>query len=389
VVIAAGAPRAAGQPLPTGPVSAFDGQLSIGAEVVATIGERDETAYFNYTDYERNVFRMVRLALAAAWTPVERVALVAEVRTEDFDRVRPYAAYIRVRPWRTVPLDIQAGRIPPAFGAFGRRAYHVENPLIGYPLAYQYLVALRSDAVPATTDDLARMRGRGWQLDFPVGSPYPAPGIPLVSGFRWDTGVEAHWQSQGLELTGAVTVGTLSEPRLPDNNDGLQVSGRVAIHPLVGLTIGSSAARGEWLSTDVKSLLPDRDRSYAQTTLGGDAEYSWSYWLLRGELVWTRFDVPFVAEARVEPLDSLGMWIEARYRLTPRVAIAGRFDRLTFSELDATRSTWDAPVDRVEGNVTWYFQRNVIGRLAVQHDVRDGGRVRRKTYVAAQLAYWF
>jgi hypothetical protein len=25
----------------------------------------------------------------------------------------------------------------------------------------------------------------------------------------------------------------------------------------------------------------------------------------------------------------------------------------------------------------------------VQHDVRDGGRIRRKTYVAGQLAYWF
>jgi hypothetical protein len=382
--------RGLAQTLPAGPVTALEGRLSVGGEVVATIGERDEAAYFNYTDYEHNVFRMVRLALSAAWRPFERVALVAEVRTEDFDYVRPYAAYVRVRPWRSVPLDIQAGRIPPAFGAFGRRAYYADNPLIGYPLAYQYLVALRSDAVPATADDLLRMRGRGWQLTYPIGSHEPAPGVPLVSGFRWDTGIEAHWSTRRLELTGAVTVGTLSEPRLPDNNDGPQVSGRIAVHPVVGLTLGSSVARGDWLSSSVKSLLPDPDRSYAQTTVGADAEYSRDHWLIRGELVWTRFDVPFAASGQVVPLDALGTWIEGRYRLTPRISVAARLDRLGFSKLDeALPVTWDAPVDRVEGDVSYYFQRNLVGRVAVQHDTRDGGRIRSRTYVAGQLAYWF
>ena len=41
------------------------------------------------------------------------------------------------------------------FGAFARRTYANDNPLIGYPLAYQYLTSLRPDAVPATADALA------------------------------------------------------------------------------------------------------------------------------------------------------------------------------------------------------------------------------------------
>ena len=55
------------QTLPAGPVSLFEGQLAVGAEVTATFGAADEDAFFNYTDYEHNVLRMFRMGLSAAW----------------------------------------------------------------------------------------------------------------------------------------------------------------------------------------------------------------------------------------------------------------------------------------------------------------------------------
>jgi hypothetical protein len=51
--------------------------------------------------------------------------------------------------------------------------------------------------------------------------------------------------------------------------------------------------------------------------------------------------------------------------------------------------TWDAPVWRVEGDVGYYFRRNLVGRFAVQYNDRDGGRVRTRTFVSGQIAYWF
>ncbi len=156
------------QPLPAGPVSAFDGRLAVGAEIVGTVGAEDDDAFFNYTDYEHNTLRMFRVALSASWRPVSRVAVVGEVRSEDLELVRAYAAYVRVRPWSNHPFDVQFGRIPPSFGAFGRRGYQgTDNPLIGYPLAYQYLTSLRPDAAPATVADLLFMRGRGWRASYP------------------------------------------------------------------------------------------------------------------------------------------------------------------------------------------------------------------------------
>lgn len=382
----------AAQTLPTGPFTALDGQLAVSGEAVATLGDRDQVAFFNYTDYEHNVLRMIRIALSAAWRPAERIALVGEMRSEDFDGVRAYAAYVRVRPWQSRALDIQVGRIPPSFGAFGRRAYSADNPIVGYPLAYQYLTSLRPDAVPTTVDDLLRMRARGWRPFYPVGSFEAATGVPLVSAFRWDTGVQAHWSARPVEVTGAVTVGTLSDPRVRDNNDGLQLSGRFALHPVPGLVLGTSGARGAWLSEEVEHLLGSERGSHAQTAWGADAEYSRAYWLVRAEMVWSWWNVPLAGSGRSQTLDALAMWVDGRYRLTPRVTLAGRLDRLGFSRVTPPAGPavpWDAPIVRVEASVSYYLQRNLVARLAVQHNDRDAGRVQRRTYLAGQLAYWF
>jgi len=385
--------EASAQPLPSTPVTAFDGRLVVGAEVVATVGDPDDIAFFNYTDYEHNTLRMFRVALAASWRPARRLAVVGEVRSEDLSQVRPYAAYVRVRPWNGHPFDVQAGRIPPSFGAFGRRGYQgTDNSLIGYPLAYQYLTSLRPDAVPATSSDLLAMRARGWRTSYPIGSPQRAPGVPLISAFRWDTGIQAHWGGRLLDVTGGVTTGTLSDPRVSDNNSGKQVSGRVAVRPSVGFVLGASAARGQFLADSVTRVLPNPSGSHAQTAFGADGEYSRDHWLVRGELVWSRWNMPLAASQSSTDLDALGTWLEARYRVTPRIVLAGRVDRLGFSRVTAlsgARTTWDAPVTRVEADAGYYIQRNLVVRLAVQHNDRDGGRVRNRTYFSGQLAYWF
>ena len=384
---------ATAQTLPAGPVSAFDGRLVVGAEIVANIGDTDEIAYFNYTDYEHNTLRLFRIALAANWRPTERLAFVGEVRTEDFNQPRAYAAYIRVRPWLRHALDIQVGQIPPSFGAYGRLGYQsTDNPFIGYPLAYQYLTNLRPDAVPATAIDLVAMRARGWRTNYPVGSPEQAPGVPLISAFRWDTGVQAHWEGGIVDVTGGVTVGTLSDPRVDDHNGGKQLSGRIGVRPLAGLVAGASASRGEFIADNVNTLIPNSPGSHAQTAFGADAEYSRDHWLVRGELVWSRWNIPFAATQTAQDLDALGAWVEGRYRLTPRIVLSGRADRLNFSRFDVIpglRPTWDASVKRFEVDAGYYVQRNLVLRLAVQYNDREGGRVRSRTYFSGQIAYWF
>jgi hypothetical protein len=382
-------PGAAAAQVPSEPIRLFDGRVRLGGEVTVTVGEKDADAFFNYTDYERNTLRTIRLAASGIWQPASRLAFLGEVRTDDFAQFGAYAAYVRVRPWRDLPLDLQAGRIPPVFGAFGRRVYQSDQILIGYPLAYQYLTSIRADSLPATADDLLQMRGRGWLSNFPLGGSGPAPGLPLISAFRWDTGVQAQLSTPTIDVAMAVTAGTLSNPRFIDDNGGKQVAGRLAARPVTGLEIGGSAARGAWIADDVPVITGTR----VQTALGADVEYSRDYWLIRSEVVWSSWDVPFLElPPEGSTVTALGAWIEGRYRLTPRLDLAARIDRLTFSTITGAffgRDEWDAPVTRVEVGAAYSLQRNLVIRAVVQNNRRDGGRIRERTFVSGQLAWWF
>lgn len=382
---------AAAQWFPEQPVRLFDGRVRIDGEASATFGSKDDEAYFNYTAYERNALRTFRAALAGEWQPADRVAFLGELRTDDFKRLGAYAAFVRVRPWTKVPVDIQAGRIPPIFGAFGRRAYQPDQILIGYPLAYQYLTSIRADALPATADNLLDMRARGWRSSFPVGSPYEGPGLPLISALEWDTGVQVRWAGPELEAALSVTSGTLSNPRVADDNGGKQIAGRIVSRPLAGLVMAGSASRGAWISDDV----PRASQSSAQTAIGADAEYSRDRWLIRGELVWSRWRLPFSrVPVEGETIGALATWIEGRYRVTPRVYLAGRLDRLTFSEITGETfggapTPWDAPVGRLEVGGGYSLQRNLVLRAVAQVNRRDGGRIENRTFLSTQVAWWF
>lgn len=382
--------------LPPAPAAA---QVTVSGEATATLGARDDIAFFNYTDYEHNALRMFRVSLSGMWRPAPRLAFVTELRSEDAQRLIPYALYVRVRPWAGRAFDIQAGRIPPVFGAFGRRSYGAsENPLIGYPLAYQYLTSLRPNAVPASADDLLEMRARGWQASYPIGAADEAPGVPLVSAYRWDTGVQAHAVAGRIDLSLAVTIGTLSNPRVDDDNRGRQVSGRVGWTPMPGLAVGASAARGEFLTRGIgdASEAIFGKRSSGQQALGVDAEYSRDHWIVRGELVDSRWELPAFGEPVIEtPLRATAAFVETRYRFTPRYFAAARADRLTFSRIrgqfnfDGRPTPWDAPVTRIELGGGVQILRNLSARAVVQRNWRDAGRVRSRTFLSGQVAVWF
>jgi len=385
------------QMLPSGPVELARGTVTVGGEVTATIGAKDETAFFNFTDYEHNALRMFRVSLSGMWRPTEQFAFVSEIRSEDLQRVIPYALYARVRPWKRRAFDLQAGRIPPVFGAFARRSYGTDNPLIGYPLAYQYLTSIRPDAIPASADDLLFMRARGWRATYPVGNLESGPGVPLISAYRWDTGIEAHGTVRMFDFSGAVTVGTLSNPLVSDDNRGRQYSGRVSATPAIGLVLGLSASRGAFLVRSLQDTYGSGARgSFPQDAIGVDGEYSRGYWIVRGEAIWNHWHLPVIAAPVItDPLTARSAFIESRYRLGPRYFVATRLDTLRFSDVTGVRfydgqpTPWDSPVTRIEAGAGVYVQRNLTVRGVVQRNWRDAGRVLDKTYLSAQISYWF
>ncbi|MGE3512651.1 MAG: hypothetical protein AB7N65_27625, partial [Vicinamibacterales bacterium] len=361
---------AGAQPLRGEPVVLGDGRVTVSGDVSASVscawaprlsGCSEDLGYFNYGDYDDNLLRLFRVNVSASVKASRRVSVLTELRSDNLRHPEPYALYVRVRPWVDRQFDIQAGRIPPSFGAFSRRPYPTDNLLIGYPLAYQYLTSLRPDALPADADELLRMRGRGWLASYSIGELQPDAGLPLFNGLAWDTGVQAHAATDRLDAAISVTTGTLTRPRVREDNDGKQWSGRVGVQPVTGLVAGVSAARGPFVSrsaAEAAGLLPGGEPG-TQAAWGADLEYSRGYYLVRAEAIVSTFRLPRSGEPSLDvPLRAVAGSLEGRYRVRPGLYAAARFDRLTFNEVAGSggRSTWEAPLWRVEAGMGYSLQ---------------------------------
>ena len=95
--------------------------------------------------------------------------------------------------------------------------------------------------MPATVDELLQKRGVGWLCATPWAIRRCDHGVPLVSGYRWDTGVQVHGGSAApaRRVTASVTQRDAVEPPLKDDNTGKNVAGRVD---------ASAAQRRDWSS---------------------------------------------------------------------------------------------------------------------------------------------
>src|SRR5579864_2320591 len=373
------------------------GRLTLGGDATATVSPADADAYFNFTNYDQNTRRAAQVRLLAEWRLSSTVSFLTELRAANGAGIDGAAWYVRWHPSAARAFDVQVGRIPPVIGLFAREPYGRDNLLIGAPLAYQYLLSLRPDALPASADDLIRMRGRGWEPSFPIGSSAVATGIPIVSAFQWDTGAEAHWHGGRMDVAGAVTRGSASVPAVGrDVNGGETWSGRVAVTGPAGLTVGVSGARGPWIESSTLALLPaSLDAQDTQTLVGADLEFGWGRWLVRGEELRAVFDMPLIDATN--PATRLAAWsgyLEARYRVHPRWDVAGRVEQLDFSSIQGTLggglpTTWDAPVERVSADVGYRAHRQLEVRAGWQMNWRDGGRISKRGYPTLQLLIWF
>jgi hypothetical protein len=412
--------------LPSRPITFWNDRLVISGDATVTIGQPDH-GYFNALDYYHDALNLARFDLALEFKVNERIAVLGQVLDQIALRsgsspdawsdettppiwdpfetnrhvVRPYALFVRVRPLLDKPITIQAGRIPPVFGAYVTQDYYgPSQPLISIPLAYHYPTTLRPDSVVRSSAALARWRGGGWRVRYRTGSDSWGQGVPMISALRWDTGVQVKvGDATGpIEVSGAVTNGTLSNPRFEDDNGGKQISGRVVVRPATGLVLGVSGARGDFLSDSLLYALPPElaDRSYTQQAIGADVEYSRGYWLLRSETIVSSWRMPALEAPYLdEPLRAWSTFLEGRYRLTPRLYVAARGEYLGFSkiqagvEYDNQRVPWDGPVTRVEIGTGYSIQRNVRVKLSYQYDWREAGSTRRRGALATQIGYWF
>jgi hypothetical protein len=390
--------HAAAQDTASGTAVSLGSRWAFGGSASISMAPED-TGYFNYSTGAYSVLRLVRLDGSASLRAGSRVTIVGDLRVqgglgEGGWQIRPYALFARIRPWSERAVDVQVGLIPPVFGAFSRRAYGTDNPLIGFPLGYQYVTTLRPDALPASADELLSKRGSGWRVQYSIGNPAPDYGVPLADGLRYPAGVEVHAGRGRVEASVAVTTGSSSVPDDLDIGWRPQVSGRIAARPITGLVIGGSLSNGTFLTRALTDTLGTTGGGSAddQTAAGLDAEYSLGHLIVRAEGIASWWRLPGSAPPYLrEPLRAFALDVEGRYRILPGLYAAIRVDRLDFSEVCGTVAClpWDAPVRRIEAGGGYSIRRNIVLKGAYQYNWREGARHSRLGLAAGQLLVWF
>jgi hypothetical protein len=196
-----------------------------------------------------------------------------------------------------------------------------------------------------------------------------------------------------VEWTGAVTTGSLSNPRVDDDNDGRQVAGRVVVRPHASLAVGTSIARGAFLSRSLQPALNRRPvEDGVQRAVGLDAEYAQGRFLGRSEVLWSRWTLPVPLTDQADlSLGATSVLVEGRYRVLPGVQIAARAERLGFERIPTSNGlqSWEAPVRRFEIGASYSIIRNVAVKGSWQRNLRDGGRITDDSLWAGQIVYWF
>ncbi|HSK11260.1 MAG TPA: hypothetical protein VK911_16875 [Vicinamibacterales bacterium] len=377
----------------------FDGRLVVSGSVSTSVAGGGKDSSFNAGDYDQDTMRLVEVAVAASAAPHPVAFMVADVRAAgSYDGsgwyLRPATLLVGVRPLPGRAFAVIAGVMQTPFAGSGRRYYGRDNVLVGLPLIYQYPSSLRPEALTGSADTLLAARGTGGTGYYRYGRYRARSGLPLVDARGWNAGVGVTAEGARLRATAAVARGSLSNPLSRGDGGGWQVSGRVEGRPLLGLVLGTSAARGPYADDPSPDAPAWTAGAPMETAFGVDAEYSRGYWVVRGEVVQSRREIATLRGPSLpSPLRVTGIDLEGRYRLAPGLYAAARLGRLWFGPIRGEAvgaQPWDADVTRVEGGIGWSPTRPVLLKVAYQYNWRPDVMGPRSLHRAAtQAVIWF
>jgi len=265
-------------------------------------------------------------------------------------------------------LQVEAGKFAAPFGNFLPRRFAPQNFVYGYPLYNEYRTGLAVDNIPGSNAALLDRRGK-----FNVGD-----GLTMIARNAYLTGVQFFGQLGAVGYHLGLANGALCNPTNLSENKRPMIFGRMHAQPTIGLKIGVSAVNGGYLSGALLKNTPPglQPEKYRQMLAGVDVEYSRGYWVFYGEGVFSRWESPLLRDH----LDALAFSAEMRYKILPRLFVAGRYGRIHFSKIadasdddaDGKRTApWEFPVWRFEPTAGYNLSRHALVKAVWQINRTD------------------
>jgi hypothetical protein len=261
-------------------------------------------------------------------------------------RLDEYA--LRITPWDDGRLNLQFGKFATVIGNWVERHLSWQNPFITAPLPYENLTAISDSAAPANSHAFVSSSVLSEDSN-----------NPLIWGPSYATGLSVAGRLGKFDYAGEVKNAALASR--PESWNATQIgwdrpvfNGRVGFRPSEIWNIGVSASNGPYFRPDAVPTLP-HGRSlddYRQLVLGQDVRFAWHHLQLWAEFYEARFQVPRVGNA-----DTFVYYIEGKYKLTPQLFAALRWNQQFFATVrdGEGRARWGEDISRIDTALGYRF----------------------------------
>ncbi len=372
-------------------ITAFDGNLR--ARLSGTI----DTEFYNFQqpapgliDSEIDNLFNPRLTLFLDAQLGSQIYFFAQSRLDrGFDpsnhgaqiRLDEYA--LRFTPWDDGRFNLQVGKFATVVGNWVPRHLSWENPFINAPLVYDNVTPISDKIAPASPLDFVhRFDNEKYQFNPVIWGPSYASGISLSGRLgRFDYAAEM----KNASLSSRPESWNVTETGF----DHPTFSGRVGFRPNQIWNFGLSASDGPYFRSEAEQTLPP-GRSigdYREFVLGQDASFAWHHLQLWAEFYEARFEVPRVGDA-----DTFAYYFEAKYKLTPQLFGALRWNQQLFSNIPdgaGGQVRWSQDLWRIDAAAGYRFTSHIQLKLQYSFQQETTSPRNDNHLIAAQLTVRF
>lgn len=273
-------------------------------------------------------------------------------------RLDEYA--VRFTPWQDGRLSLQIGKAATVFGTWTGRHLSWENPFTNAPLPYENVTAAAGVEPPLAAGPLD-----------PVVQREKYQYLPVIWGPNYATGVSVAGRVDRFEYAAEVKNSALAAR--PESWDATNIgfrrpafNGRFGFRPDLAWNLGFSASGGDYLRPEAAPALPRGTGygDYRETVLGQDVGYSAGHWQVWAEFFESRFEIP-----RAGNLDAFSYYVEAKYKFTPQLFGALRWNQQAFTNAAGGASARDT--HRIDAAAGYRFTAHIQWKL--QYSYQSGG----------------
>src|SRR6201984_1463808 len=261
-------------------------------------------------------------------------------------RLDEYA--LRITPWQDGRFTLQVGKFATVVGNWVPRHLPWDNPFINAPLVYENVTAIQDKYAP--TSPLYFLNAPHFEGKYAFN--------PVIWGPSYASGISVSGRlgrfDYAFEMKNASLSSRPESWYITENGfENPTFSGRIGFRPNEAWNFGFSGSEGPYFRREAEPTLPSgRDISdYREFVLGQDVSFAWHHLQLWAEFYEARFEVPNVGNA-----DTFAYYVEAKYKFTPQLFGAVRWNQQLFNKINTgfgTNEHWSPDLNRIDIAATY------------------------------------